>query len=263
MAEADYTGRDQRLKYLFNNGGGGGGTTCLYDATQIAEMDQKLDQIIESLEAVVEPLVITANGTYSEAGKAFSPVTVNVSGDPDLLLEMDFTKWTGTLHRVIYSSDGAHFNSNTASDDYIPIPYAQSNMTIELDIESLNCWSGYHRRIIMASPSMGFIYRNNGVWAFYSSNGWQNSSLTNGALFYDPCKLGVYIDSSNKWHIYKDGVLIFEPSTALPLISKDGTGAGSTEGDGACWFIGSPGGNSIPQAMIKSLKLFKGNKYAN
>lgn len=31
---ADYTGRDQRLSYLFQNGGGGG-SACLYDAEKV------------------------------------------------------------------------------------------------------------------------------------------------------------------------------------------------------------------------------------
>ncbi len=36
--------------------------------------------ISEPVETEIEPLTVTANGTYSEHGKAYSPVVVNVSG---------------------------------------------------------------------------------------------------------------------------------------------------------------------------------------
>lgn len=45
---ADYTGRDQRLKYLFQNGGGGGGS-CLYDAAKINGIDANVMSLLSSL----------------------------------------------------------------------------------------------------------------------------------------------------------------------------------------------------------------------
>ena len=41
---------------------------------------RKLSDLDASLSIEVEPLTVTENGTYSEEGKAYSPVTVNVSG---------------------------------------------------------------------------------------------------------------------------------------------------------------------------------------
>lgn len=79
---ADYTGKDQRLKYLFQNGGGGG-STCLYDSDKInglvASMTQanaSLAEILAILEggrgsggfvvhAVVPSIVITLSSTES------------------------------------------------------------------------------------------------------------------------------------------------------------------------------------------------------
>lgn len=36
MANADYTGKDERMKFLFQNSGGG--TQCLYDASAVASI---------------------------------------------------------------------------------------------------------------------------------------------------------------------------------------------------------------------------------
>lgn len=45
---ADYTGSDQRMKYLFRNGGGGG-ASCLYDAQKINDINNKTTEILRIL----------------------------------------------------------------------------------------------------------------------------------------------------------------------------------------------------------------------
>lgn len=45
------------------------------------------------VEITIEPLNVTANGTYSESGKAYSPVTVNVSGGT---VNVATTTWTNS-----------------------------------------------------------------------------------------------------------------------------------------------------------------------
>ena len=79
---ADYTGKDQRLKYLFQNGGGGG-SACLYDADKVnglvvsmIQANASLAEILQILRggggsggfvvhAVVPSIVITLSSTES------------------------------------------------------------------------------------------------------------------------------------------------------------------------------------------------------
>lgn len=76
---------------LLGDGSGGGGTT-------------------------VEPLSVTANGTYEEAGKSYSPVTVNVSGSGAASpKQVNFYDYDGTL---LYSYTDVEFaNLDTLPDN--------------------------------------------------------------------------------------------------------------------------------------------------
>lgn len=185
-------------------------------------------------------------------------------GAPNLFFEWDFTKTPArTLNGVVYDSNGAHFQAGSGAPlAYIVIPFGKSDMTIELDTTQMNVWTGYHRRFIMANPTDGFIYRNTGTgsWSFYAgtSIGWEDSSLATG-IFNETCTIGVYIDSTNHWHIYKNGTLLWEPTNPLPLITYDGSTVG---GGNSAWFIGSPESKALVQSDFTAMRLYTGNKYA-
>lgn len=201
---------------------------------------------------VVEPLSVTRNGTYTPPSgvDGYAPVTVNVSGGGgDADFEIDFTKLgTKSYHGVDFSSNGATFNSTS---DYIIIPSgllgllldASNGITFEVDVNTMQLSSGSHRRFLMPTSERGLIYRSSGVWAFYN-NSWVDADFTgaNSGSFFDNCTIKVYVDSSNYWHIYKDGVLVWEPNLSLAV---DGTYIGASS-------------NSINNAVITAIRFYSG-----
>lgn len=159
----------------------------------------------------------------------------------DLILSQEYTKWDATINGVKYGSTGAVFDSEY---DYIIIPFAgsdKSDITIYIDVSSMQLSSGDHRRFVMGTSGNGFIYRSNGKWAFYNGS-WEESNILDGSYF-DNCKVKIYIDSSRKWHIYKDNVLVFEPSGAQYLDT---------------FTIGSYS-QSINNATISGIRIYNGN----
>lgn len=70
MANADYTGKDQRLSYLFRNGGGGG-TQCLYDPTVIADIKSG---VITANAGIAEIIRILGGG--GGGGSSFEQLTI-------------------------------------------------------------------------------------------------------------------------------------------------------------------------------------------
>ncbi len=120
-------------------------------------------------------------------------------------------EWILETGNVVLGNNGAIFDS---TNDYLKLTdWRIVPITIELDIVSMSLQSGTHRRFVMADDSRGFIYRSNGTWAFYS-NTWEESSITDGNYF-NNCKLKIVIDASGYWHIYKNDVLVWEPSLVL------------------------------------------------
>lgn len=186
---------------------------------------------------------ITQNGTYDTT--LINSLTANITGGGgDEYLSLDLTKFSGvSFNEVTYDSNGANFNSTSS---YFRLGQPKNNeQTIEVDVTKLQLTSGTHRRFIMSNETDGFIYRSTGVWGFYTGN-WDDSSITDGS-FFDNSTVGIYIDVNMKWHIYKDGVLVFEPRRALTV-------------NYAFW-IGSSD-NSINNAIIPAVRLYFGNKYA-
>lgn len=197
--------------------------------------------------------------TESDNGKV---LTVNDSGElewdtkgsggGDYVMSWDFTKFGNLTRRgVTFSNSGAEFNANT---DYIPLITLDGesesaltqfkDKTFYFDIGAMSLIMGAnHQRFIMVSTERGFIYRSsgNGVWSLYN-NSWTDSEITDGGYF-DNSKLKIYIDSENKWHMYKNNVLFFEPNVALP-ISVLSLGASSS---------------SITSGVIKGVRVYNGN----
>ena len=191
---------------------------------------------------------ISHNGTYDTTEN--NQVTVNVSGgggEDDAFMVSDFTKGSFTYGNVDYGSTGAIFD-NTA--DWIALNMPKRNdITIEIDVAMMQLVSGTHRRFVMATSDAGLIYRSNGKWAFYSGS-WNESIITDGSYF-DDSTVGIYIDSNNYWHIYKDGVLAYEPNMSREL---------SYYTNCSLLYLGSTG-NSINNARITGIRVYIGNHY--
>ena len=47
MANADYTGKDQRMKYLFQNSGSG--TQCLYNASTVSDISSNVSALLSAV----------------------------------------------------------------------------------------------------------------------------------------------------------------------------------------------------------------------
>ena len=178
-----------------------------------------------------------------------SAINAISGGDDDSAIKFIYTKLgTRTIsNNINCSSNGALFDSTT---DYIDLSCIKNlnDITIELNIKNMNLTSGSHRRFVMGASDKGFIYRNTGVWAFYNGS-WEDASFsdaTDGA-FFSNCNLKIYIDNNDKWHIYKNNVLIWEPNGAQTLTSPS---IGSTA---------SSQRNSIDNALIEYIKIYNGN----
>lgn len=180
-------------------------------------------------------------------------------GGGTLSEEWDFTSATPLVGKKLglvlsarnmsYSQDGAVFDSTTdylafgkignlsAADLFHDYSVSYSSITIEVKVKSMALESGYHRRFIMGNSSNGLIYRQTGVWAFYSV-GWEDFDETDGS-FFNGSIVKVVIDREKKWHIYKDNVLLWEPSRTCDITSG---------------YIGSDS-QSINNAVIEWLKI--------
>lgn len=179
-------------------------------------------------------LTVADDGTleWDEAG----------SGGGEYLLAYDYTKFgSRTIRGVVYSENGALLNAD-GSEIILPITF--NNISLFIDVEKLQLTSDNNKRFIMGEYNQGLIYRNTGAWGFYGgTSAWEMTELTDGNLF-DGSTVKVYIDGDNKWHIYKDGVLIFEPVNALPITTLT---------------IGSYNGNSIQGGIITGARIYNGN----
>lgn len=201
---------------------------------------------------ILTPKTIAANGRYyasDDNADGYSSIIVNVSGGGSgYIEEWDFTESlegkirgrTPAISGAVQDSSGVTFDSTS---DYLKFGgYASwDGITIEVDVGAMNLTSGNHRRFLMRDDDEGFIYRSNGKWAFYAGN-WAESNETDGAFFANST-VKVHVDVNGYWHIYKDGVLWWEPSYKLSL----------TEGK---FFIGSGSGNTINNAVITGMRIY-------
>lgn len=184
-------------------------------------------------------LTVAENGTFDTTLK--NSVTVNV---PTLPVNIDFrTIGNRTINNVSVSSSGAVFDGTTKHIDLISM--GNNDITIEVDVASMDLASGTHRRFIMSGTSSGLIFRSTGVWALYDGSNWYDGDFegSDQGDFFDDSIVKVYIDATSKWHIYKDNVLVFEPDTALTIPSP---AIGSTS-------------NSINNVIINSVKMNPGS----
>lgn len=165
---------------------------------------------------------ITENGTYNV--KDVAEAAVNVSaGSVSIDLNYDFTQsMTDTIRNVPIISSNVTQTANgavydTASGSYMQLPrrYCANTYTYEVDVGTIEIRSNYHNRVITWNDSRGLIYRSTGKWAFYSGT-WQETDITD-PTYLNGCTLKVYIDESGYWHIYRNGALWFEPTSACSI----------------------------------------------
>lgn len=204
------------------------GTTITENGTyDTTTNDEVVVNVSGGSSAVIEPLSVTQNGTYTPPTgvDGYAPVTVNVSGGggSNVLCDIDLTKISSaeTLGNVYIDSQGAHFDG---TNDYLSLPFARSGVTVEIDVATMALTSGSHRRFIMSgySGDNGFIYRSSGVWAFYNGS-WEEATFDgcHDGDFFANSVVKVIVDTNNLWHIYKNGVLVFEPSGAQRFDSNE------------------------------------------
>lgn len=234
--------------------GGGGEPYVLPTASAITKGGIKIGNRLTMNGEVLSADAQIPTYTESDNGKV---LTVNDSGElewdtkgsggGDYMLSFDFTKYGNvTRDNVVYSSAGATFNNTSGFMVLLGVVESTSttinDITIYTDVASLALTSGTHRRFIMGTPQEGLIYRDSGKWAFYRGS-WEDSEITDGNYFNDS-KVKIYVDNNNKWHIYKNNVLVFEPAGALALDSKLMIGSAS---------------NSINNGIITGVRIYSGN----
>lgn len=149
--------------------------------------------------------------------KVVNMVGGSSGGGNSYLLNIDFSQAVESFsaNNVLVSNSGAYFSTNAA---YIWLPFSASGRTIEIDISTSEMTSNDIRSLISqwatGSSHLGLAWHSaTGKWGFYI-NSWQDTDISDINYFANST-LKVYIDSNNKWHFYKDGVLFFEPNAAV------------------------------------------------
>ena len=183
---------------------------------------------------------ISQNGLASVAGYAYANVNVSGGGSA-YLVNIDFTQAAEsfTANNVNVSNAGAYFNTGAA---YFYVPFIGGGRTIEIDVASSAMATGANHRFVMRNTTDGFGWHNaNGKWGFYSNSAWATDTTITDVNYFNNSTVKIFIDSSNYWHIYKDGTLIYEPNRAGAPV--------------ASWIIGSTG-TSVNGMTITGLRVY-------
>lgn len=158
---------------------------------------------------------ITQNGTVDVTDYATALVNVQGGGGQTVLCSIDFSKVVDafTLNGVSISSAGAVFTGNT---NCFVLPLTRNGMTVEIDFGTINPSSGTNNRRLLnpRGTSNGLIFHyQTGFWSLYNGS-WHDSTITGMDAFANST-LKVEIDSSGYWHIYKNGVLLYDSNSVL------------------------------------------------
>ena len=185
---------------------------------------------------------ITQNGSYDTTNN--NSVTVNVSGGggSTALCDIDFSKASTSFswHNVQISSGGAVFSRN---DNYITLPFARSGGVIEVDVVSTSMSNATNNRFITiddTNKSLCF-HKDTGRWSVYSGSAWYDTEISDKQYF-DGSTVKIVIDANNKWHVYKNNVIVWEPNAAIAISN-------------GIWTIGSSS-NAIDGAVISGIRVY-------
>lgn len=202
---------------------------------------------------VIEPISITQNGiTVAPSGvDGYSPITVNVQGGATPKLYWDFTQsLVDSIEGLTASlAGGASLTSDgvllQSAASIIKFPSALKNypfFDFEVEFGEINAvLASSHMRLFMFGNSAGLIYRNIGVWSFYSYSAWATNSDITDVNFFSNSILRVEIGYDNKWKIYKNGSLVYSPDAAQGATNPISIGAAD---------------QSFFPAVIKSFKVY-------
>lgn len=198
-----------------------------HDVTQYASANVNVQPNLQSKTA-------TENGTVTpdQGYDGLSSVVVDVQGGGfNLIEEWNYTGTTpriGTLRQcsdhtingISFGTAGASFTSTNSYIRYNRLFF--NGCTIEIDVGAMSLSSGTHRRFIMAGSDSGLIYRSNGKWSFYGTSGsWAtDTDITDGGYFANST-VKIEIDVNGYWHIYRNGILIYEPNRVCDLNAYD------------------------------------------
>ena len=200
-----------------SGGGGGGGASIIYGTTDpVSGQGSNGDLYVKYI--VGKALA----GIWGKVSGAWLPLNLFAT------YEWDFTKSLNAINNgtaigitnATRNSNGLIFDS--ANDKAsIPTNLLDYGNTYEITIASMSISStGSNNRLFTfkSDNSCGLVWRGaTGKWGTYdSSNGWQESTITT-ANYFDNSVLKIVITDDHKWHIYKDDVLVFEPSNAITL----------------------------------------------
>lgn len=205
-----------------------------------SEMSAAIDSISGGGGGItVEPLSVTTNGTYTAStGKAYSPVSVSVSGG-GAIADWDFmSSLTDSIAGLTASlsnaaSQDASGISITGTTGALGLPeiIRASARSYEIDIGAMTLDTlSRHHRFFMNSYNNGLIYRSNGYWGFYNGS-WATDSTINSYDYFANSCMKVIVDLNGYWHIYKNDTLVYEPTLPLSIVKAGDLCIGSTDGN--------------------------------
>lgn len=251
------------------------------------DISAKLQKIADAIiGGTIDPITITANGTYTPTGltAGYGPVTVNVGGvNRTLLAEWDFTGETPLIDTVggytlanyndavSFSSGGAYFTPNVnenqglGSNQELMISLANLGISslyghdVEVDIGNfarVSRGSSNDIRFIKFHDNADYFFgirqwdnMNTRGWMFYGRSGY--SVLYDDTLKYDNCTLCLSLSGDNKDvdRAYVDGELIIAGATYPQGQSADQIGIGSKTVGGTSYCIGG--------MYVKALRVYR------
>ena len=188
---------------------------------------------------------ITQNGTVDVTDYATALVNVQGGGGAVDLVDINFSRAVESFTAQGVSVDptvGATFGTTSA---YLIVPCCAAGRELEIDVVSMSMLGTANKRFIMpykSSADSGLVWRHaNLEWGFYNGNAWQMSGIAD-MNYFDGSTVKATVDSSNKWHFYRNGVVVFEPTLSLAPSSL------------GAWCIGGQA-NSCYGAIISAVRV--------